>query len=73
MAFTTPTQIRSTREVISWTHAGYPASQQFLVLGIRLEDGRTLADYDIQKETILHMRMVKLPQEGLCLLIQMSY
>lgn len=38
--------------------AGYPTSQQFLVLGLRLEDGQTLADYDIQRDTVLHMRMV---------------
>ena len=37
---------------------GYPAAQQFLVLGVRLEDGRTLADYSIQSNTVLHMRLV---------------
>ena len=38
---------------------GYPAGDQFLVLGVRLEDGRTLADYNIQDNTTLHMRLVR--------------
>ena len=36
---------------------GYCADQQFLVLGVRLEDGHTLADYNIKPETVLHMRL----------------
>lgn len=40
--------------------AGHPASQQLLVLGLRLEDNQTLADYHILEDTVLHMRMVRL-------------
>jgi hypothetical protein len=39
--------------------AGCPASQQILVLGTRLEDDRSLADYDIFDKTTIHMRMVR--------------
>ena len=41
---------------------GYSADNQFLVLGVRLEDGHTLADYNIKPETVLHMRLK--PQEA---------
>ena len=51
---------------------GYSADKQFLVLGVRLEDGQTLADYNIKPDTVLHMRLKsqeapatqEVPQQG---------
>lgn len=39
-----------------------PAAQQILVLGLRLDDSKHLADYGMQDKQELHMRMVRLLQ-----------
>ncbi len=56
--------IENVKEKIS-AQTGYPVTQQILMFdGEILEDGRTLADYNIQKEDTLTLRMTELePQK----------
>ena len=56
--------IENVKEKIS-AQTGYPVTQQILMFaGKILEDGRTLADYNVQKEVTLTLRMTELePQE----------
>ncbi len=56
--------IENVKEKIS-AQTGYPVTQQILMFdGEILEDGRTLADYNIQKEATLTLRMTELePQK----------